>query len=112
MKKILIGSGVALFPLLTLAAGLTDLADKVSELFNKALPLLISFAVIYFAWQVIQYTIAGDEGKKENAKMGILWGIVGLFVIVSVWGLVGFLGDTLDIEAGGGISLPELPQGE
>ena len=27
----------------------------------------------------------------------MIWGIVGLFVIVSVWGLVRFVGDALDI---------------
>lgn len=110
MKKILAGLIVTLFPLITFAAGLDDLADRISSLFDKVLPILISFAVIYFAWQVIQYTIAGDEGKKENAKMGILWGIVGLFVIVSVWGLVTFVGNTIGIESGGSIDLPQLPR--
>jgi hypothetical protein len=110
MKKVLAGVVVGLFPLMTFASGLEDLADRIASLFDRVLPLLISFAVIYFAWQVIQYTIAGDEGKKENAKMGIIWGIIGLFVIVSVWGLVQFLGNTVGIETGGTIDLPVLPR--
>ena len=111
MKKILAGAVVGFFPLLAFAqATLDTLVQKFVYYLNLALPILISIAVIWFVWQVIKYTISGDEDKKKEAKSGIIWGIVGLFIIVSVWGLVDFLANTLDITQGGGPSnLHTLP---
>lgn len=109
MKKVIV-SLVGFVPMVTFAAGLEGFLDKIAGLLDRAFPLLISFAVVYFAWQVIQYTIAGDEGKKENAKWGIIYGIIGLFVIVAVWGLVKFVSESLGVDVGGTIDLPTLPQ--
>ena len=111
MKKILAVSLVGFFPLLAFArANLDSLIAQFVRYLNMALPILISIAVIWFVWQVILYTISSDEDKKKQAKSGIIWGIVGLFVIVSVWGLVNFLSTTLDVGTGGGpTSIPELP---
>ena len=65
-----------------------------------AVPFLIAIAVIYFIWTIIQFTIAGGEEEKGKAKAQIGWGILGLFIIVSVWGLVQFLRTSTGIGAG------------
>ena len=58
---------------------------------KMALPLIISLAVVWFVWNVFRYMIAGGEDEKTKAKKEMIWGIVALFVMVSVWGLVGIL---------------------
>lgn len=110
MKKIL-AVLVGFSPLMVFAqASLDSLIGKFTYYLSLALPILISIGVIWFVWQVIKYTISGDGDKRDEAKSGIIWGIVGLFVILSVWGLVDFLGQTLDIGQGGGpTGIPELP---
>ena len=53
-------------------------------------------AVLYIVYACVRYFVMGkegDEGRKE-AGMKILWGIVGLFIIVSLWGLVNLLVNT------------------
>lgn len=107
MKKIFL-SLVGFMPVVTFASGLEDIFDKIANLLDKALPILISFAVVYFAWKVIQYTIADGE-KREDAKWGIFYGIIGLFAILAVWGLVMFVSESVGIEIGGTIDLPGLP---
>ena len=54
-------------------------------------PLIISVAVVWFVFNVFQYTIRESEDDKEKAKKQIVWGIIGIFVMVSVWGLVNIL---------------------
>ena len=78
--------------------GLTGVIAKISELLNAILPVLISFGVLYFIWGVIQYMIADGEEAKTKGKDTILSGIIGLTVIVSIWGLVAILGQTLGLE--------------
>ena len=99
MKRILAGVTVSTFPLLALAQysptnGIGGLFVLVGSWVKLALPLVISIAVVWFVWNVFQYAIAGDEEKKKTAKSGMIWGIVGIFVMVSVWGLVGILQST------------------
>jgi len=100
MKKVLAGVAVGMSPLLAMAQtfapsqGVSGLFSFASTLLNRLVPLLIAIAVVYFIWQVFQYTIAGDEDKKKEAKTGMIWGIVGIFVMVSIWGLVAILQST------------------
>ena len=42
--------------------------------------------------------IAGDEEKKKEAKNTVIYGVIGLFVMVSIWGLVNILDSTLGLN--------------
>lgn len=48
----------------------------------------MSLAVLYFLWGVVRYVIAKGAEDKEQARGVIIYGIVGLFVIFSVWGII------------------------
>jgi len=100
MKKIahILPYGAALLPGFAFAQGevdtswITDFIETVIELIQAAIPLLIAIAVLYFIWGVVQFIInAGDEGARAEGKTKMIWGVVGLFIIISVWGLVALL---------------------
>ena len=82
------------FPSLSFATDLASMITRVKGVFDAAFPVAVSAAVVYFAWQVIQYTIA--KGGKE-ALSGIVWGLIGITVIVAVWGFVGAIESTLGV---------------
>ncbi|MGB8815704.1 MAG: pilin [Minisyncoccia bacterium] len=111
MKKILVSSLglVAFAPVLAFAAinSLYGLMGFVTDVVRWAGPTLGAIAILYFIWQVIQYTVAGDEDKKKEAKNGIIWAVVGIFVIFSVWGLVGILQNTFAGQ--GSVGTIQLP---
>lgn len=79
------------------ATGLAGIIAKISALFSAILPVLISFGVLYFIWGVIQYMIADGEEAKTKGRDTIVYGIIGLAVIVSIWGLVAILNQTLGL---------------
>ncbi len=59
------------------------------------IPLLFAVAIIAFIWGVIQYVInPASSTKREEGGKYMLWGIVALFVMISVWGLVAILTNT------------------
>jgi Type IV secretion system pilin len=71
----------------------------ISSTINILIPLLLGIALLYFVWGVVQFVAAaGDEGARSEGKSKMIWGIVGLFVIVSVWGFVNFLGEVIDLD--------------
>ena len=52
-----------------------------------------------FIWGVVQYVInSGEEAKKDKGKQFMLWGLIALTVMVSVWGLVDILGATFGVD--------------
>ena len=40
----------------------------------------------------------------------MIYGVIALFVMVSVWGLVGLIGNTFGIQQGGGAIIPSIPR--
>ncbi len=72
---------------------------------RSVIPLIIALAVVMFIWGVVQYVINSDEeAKKAKGKQFMIWGIIGLTVMIAVWGLVKILGSTFGIE----YAIPQL----
>ena len=111
MKKII--SIVSLYALPTLAfAAVTDansLFTEAQNILKKVLPIIISIAVIYFVYNAFNYMIVADEEKKGEAKSRMIYGVIALFVMVSVWGLVGILSGTFGFSTTDAPTLPGLP---
>ncbi len=74
------------------------------DLVTTAIPIVAAIALLVFFWGLAKFILhAGDDKSHETGKELMKWGIISLFVMVSVWGIVLFL--TNDIF---GISLPSL----
>lgn len=102
MKKFI--TGLALFaPAIALAQNqinnADDLVRKLTDIGNTVITILIAFAVIYIIWNIIMFIVKADdpEGRKLKGQ-AILWGIVGLAVILSIWGLVAILRGTFRLD--------------
>jgi len=104
MKRILAGISVGVLPLVALAQaytpanGIGGLITLLGSLLQAALPVLISLAVVWFVWNVFRYVIAGSDEEKTKARVNMIWGIVGIFVMVSIWGLVSILANTFGTQ--------------
>lgn len=100
MKKILIPvlSLAGFAPLVALAID-TDaryILFTIGNLLGYVTPILVTLAVIYFIWTVITYTMA-DEKKKADAKKNIVPALIGLFLIVSFWGILSVVANTFKV---------------
>jgi hypothetical protein len=82
---------------------------KVAEILNAVLPVLIALGVVYFVWGVITYMIASDEEAKTKGRDRIIFGIIGLAVIIAVWGLVAILRNTFGLQNTQNITFPTVP---
>ncbi|MFH0755478.1 MAG: hypothetical protein V1910_02315 [bacterium] len=106
IKKILTSVTFSMFPLLVLAgdyttsSGIEGLLKWFSGILSIAIPVIFSLAVVFFIWQVFTYAIASKEEDKIKAKNQMIWGIVGIAVMVSIWGLVAILTSTFNTEVG------------
>ncbi len=110
MKKFAVIASVWALPLLAFAQvrSIYDAGAVITQIINGVLvPLVFAIAFIVFIWGVFQYFIAGghDEEAKEKGKSLMLYGLVGFFLMVSVWGLVNILVGTFNLNS----TPPQLP---
>ncbi|MFW5871703.1 MAG: pilin [bacterium] len=78
--------------------GVFKLLELVSGLIAATVPVVIGLAVLVFVWGILKYVVAKSDDDQKEAKRVILWGVIVLFVMVSIWGLVNLLGDTLNLN--------------
>ena len=85
-------------------SGLGNLICNIHKLLNSVVPVLIALGVVYFIFGVVRYMIADGEEAKTKGKDTIIYGIVGMAVIVGFWGLVTLIVNTFSLQA----SVPSL----
>lgn len=83
---------------------------KIGDILNTVVPILVALGVIIFIWGVLTYVLAGDEEAKTAGRDKIIFGIIGLAVIIGLWGLVRILTNTFGVQnAGQNITFPTTP---
>ena len=76
-------------------------------LIKLVVPFLFTLATVAFIWGIIQYFLnAENEEKRKKGKNFMIWGIISLFVMISMWGLVGVLTNTFGVKT----LIPQLSQ--
>lgn len=78
-----------------------NLLFTITNIMNVVIPILITAAVLYTIYGVIKYATAKESEDQAEGRRVIISGIIGLFVIVSIWGLVAVLNSTFGINQGG-----------
>ena len=91
-----------MLPGIALAQGaVTDaqsLFNLVQGIVNALLPIIVGFAILFFFYGLVRYILRqNDETARIEARSVMIWGVVIIFVMVSVWGLVNILEGTLGL---------------
>ncbi len=69
------------------------------------IPLIFTLAFLYFLWGMVMFIKGADDVKKrEESKKFIYWGIIGLTVMIAVWGIVQIVTSTFGL----GNTVPRL----
>lgn len=113
IQKVVPGVAVAalLLPGVAAAAGAQDILKTVSDLLNMAVPIILTLAIIYFMWGLLQYILnSSDSTKQGAARNQMIYGIIAIAVMVSIWGLVGIIQSTLGIQGQNTYIVPETPE--
>jgi len=85
----------------------TSLAQRLTYLFDVAIDVFIAFAVLWIIVSVVVWLVKTGEDKAKW-RNNALWGIVGLAIILCIWGLVHILTSTFN-TANNGLNASEIP---
>lgn len=65
---------------------------------NPLITLLFALAIVIFLWGMFEFILNQQSGeKKTDGKAHMLWGIVGITIMMSVWTILGIIMKTLNI---------------
>ncbi|MCR4311208.1 MAG: hypothetical protein NUV54_01405 [Candidatus Taylorbacteria bacterium] len=79
--------------------GVIGFVGQLGNILNTIVPFLVALAVFLVIYGVLGYiSKSADEEKRKEAQAFITWGIVGIFVMVSVWGLVTLVSNSFNLN--------------
>jgi hypothetical protein len=64
---------------------------------NPIILLIFAAAVLVFVWGLVEFLWALNVSGKEsdNGKRHMLWGLVGMFIMVAAWGILKLIEGTI-----------------
>lgn len=107
-KKLLLVASY-LLPMVALAQDAGSIITVINTTLRIILPVLVLLALVFFIIGVLKYIMSqGDEAARTEARHMMINGIIALFVIVSVWGLVAIINNTFSVGQGGAPIIPGI----
>lgn len=66
---------------------------------SVVVPIIFGLAFVFFVWGIVNYFFLSSESddKRAQGRQFALWGLLGMVVLFSVWGIVRVLLSTLGI---------------
>ena len=75
-----------------MSGNLTEIITTLTNLLLFAVPIVVAFALLLFLWGLAEFILnAGESDKLKQGRERMIWGLVTLFVILSLGGLVSLL---------------------
>lgn len=98
-KKIarVLALGILIVPVVASAQTSLSFADFVTNIVqfvnDYVIKLLYAIAFVGFVWGLFKYFFleSADEHKRSEGRQFVLWGLIGLVVLFTVWSLVNML---------------------
>ena len=117
MKSKIIGYamsvGATFLPLIALAQSgpntsrIFALVGDLKRLLDLLIPIAITIALLFFIWGLAMFILAsGDEEKRKEGKQRMIWGVIALFIMASIWGLVRFIQSATGVTENENIDVP------
>jgi len=100
-KYILASLALVLTPAVAFGAlgGLRNLLIEIYGILQLLDNLIFGIALVYFFWGVAQFILkSGEEKAREEGRKKMIWGLVALFVLVSWWGILLFMGSLVGVD--------------
>ena len=90
--------------------GIKDLITAVGGLINPLIVILVGVALLVFFWGLAKFIfrVGGDEKAVEGGKRLMIWGLIALFIMISVWGIIRFMQNALLLPLPGSGGSPIL----
>lgn len=74
------------------------LTKVITQIIDPIILLLSACAFVVFLWGVFEFVAhAGDATKRNEGRLAIFWGLVGLVIIFGAYGVINTVLGTFDL---------------
>ncbi len=79
---------------------IVEFLNKINQyILNPIILLAFSIAFIVFLWGIFEFINSETaDSKREVGKSKILWGVVGMFIMFSAYGIIRLILDTIGVD--------------
>ena len=102
LLSVLLGSALPLVAWgATLDSSVVQLVQNfVDVIINPIITLAFTAAMLIFFWGLFQLVLnLANGGKGEEGKRHMLWGLIGLIIMFSVWGIINVIANSIGADA-------------
>ena len=73
--------------------------NVVTLIINPLIGLLFAVGIAYFVWGAAQFILNADnEEARKKGKQHLLWSVIGLFIMVAVFGILRIVLNTFGVD--------------
>lgn len=84
-----------MIPSIAWAATTLPIISKINTyIINPLIGFLIALSVVIFVWGVVE-TITAEGEKRDEGKTHMIYGVIGLFIMVSAIGILNVICNTI-----------------
>ena len=79
-----------------------NLLDRFIDLIiNPTIALIFTAGFFLFLWGLVVFLFKlGEGGAPSEGKQHMLWGLIGMLIMVSVYGILNIIENTFDLRSG------------
>lgn len=86
---------------------LTDIINMFTTIGLKVIPFIGSLAFLVFVFGIVRFIKSAGEGDIKKSKEFIIWGVIGMFVLATIWGIIAFARGEFGF-GGGEFGIPQI----
>jgi len=70
------------------------------DILGLLIPISVAAALVVFVFGIAEIVFnAGNQSKISDGRQKMFYGVIGLFVLMTLWGILTFMGATIGIES-------------
>ncbi len=112
MRKIIASSVLAsvavVLPAVASAQTLGLTLNLANNLLTAVMGLFVTLAIVIFFWGLIKYLMNAGEEKAAGLQL-MFYGVIAIFVMVSIWGIIRVLQNTFQVGGGAAMVPDSVP---
>ena len=94
------------------AVSVGSVISTIKSFIDLLVPVAMTFALLFFIWGLaIFIKDSGNEDARKEGKQKMIWGVIALLVIVSVWAFALIIARTFGVDPNTRAPVPCLPGG-
>jgi len=85
----------------TAEAGVVSLMNSINRvIINPLILFIFALALVYFIYGLVQFLLnPNNEELRKTSKQHMFWGIIGLFIMTAVFGIMNLIMNTIGVDS-------------